>query len=240
MILKAAVVLTLISINSTQATPPRYVGLNDTPLAVNKTHLFLFRNLSDNKGSYYVNATTRFLISQNLKTGKVQNHWPLGRTYEETIDECKTDCVKTSLDNIINPFELFSEKQAVPVLMMPKTSWDAANKFPALSDAYFLSEQGLMQRNEDGSLTNILPEPLLLQRISSSLNPTMDIMPDDDSAVDPLEFNEESYYKNITGCLVQSYFADIGKFDIFSLTCEGEGDDQINTYRIFLTLENSN
>ncbi|MCF6320813.1 MAG: hypothetical protein L3J32_03485 [Rhizobiaceae bacterium] len=237
--LTVSLLLALILINLAQATPPRYVSLNDTPVAANKTHLFLFRNLSDNQGSYYTSAITRFLISQNLKTGKVEDHWPLGSTYEETVEECLSDCLKSSLDNIINPFELFSEKQAAPVLLSPKTDWNKEYKFPVLSTEYFLTEQGLMKKNDDNSITNILPVSFVLQRISSSLDPTMEIMPDDNSRVDPLEFSEESYYKNISGCLVQPYFANIGKFSLFSLTCEGEGDDQINSYRIFLTLNTS-
>lgn len=235
-----SVTLLLVVTQIAGATPPRYVGVHDIPIAINKSHLFLFRNLTDNQGSHYIQHITRFLVSQNLETGKLDQHWPLGTTYQETIEECEKKCAKTSLENAVNPMDILRDNHAVPIQLWPMSKWenpdsDEQLKYPQPGNTYYLNDEGL-QNLEEGEPKLVEPAQKLEQRITASIGPTMALMPDEDGPVDPAEYNEYARSKQLAGCVVEGLFANISKHQLYSLICDSDGDHFVARYRVYFTL----
>ncbi|SEW30741.1 hypothetical protein SAMN04488515_2176 [Cognatiyoonia koreensis] len=59
------------------ATPPRIVSVDEDLLAINATHVFILRTISDNHGYHQVNQTDVTLIARNRETGWDDQHWPV-------------------------------------------------------------------------------------------------------------------------------------------------------------------
>ena len=230
-----AFILSIFAVTNAYATPPRSAQLSDIPIALNKTHLFLFRSISDNHGSHYISDTQRFLISQNLKTGLVDNHWPLGSIYVNSIDECKIDCVKSDMSGAVNPIDILAANNTFPLVQLPFVTWHGDDQFPSFLVSHYLSEKGLLKKAKSG-IKIVLSKPKLLERIAASLNPTMDIMPKIGlQKNDPFEFNSDSYSKELIGCITNAVASNLLHRTLFNLSCESE--EFLGQYSIYFTIE---
>jgi len=230
--LAIALGILLLATLGTRATPPRYVSINDTPIAANATHLFLLRTVSDNEGSHYINATHRFLIAQNLKTGKVEDHWLLGTTRLDTISNEPKDTVEIHPGTTENPFEILRKKQALPLELTPRVIWPDDSQSPVLSNIYSLNKKGIYNEYKEEQVLSVAE---LEKRIAASLNPTMRTMPSDPGPVDPMQYDENSYSKSLSDCVVQGVGARISASALVMLFCTDD-EFSVASYKIYLTL----
>lgn len=226
-----------VCINAAHATPPRYVELYDIAVAANKSHLFLFRHLSDNHGSHFKQTITRFLISQNINTGEVDGHWPIGKVFQDNSDECKNNCIEFGTKTQINPFDILAENEAIPFAPWPQTVWADGNPFPLSGGAYFLGENGLIENSEEQKI--VLRTDEILTRVSASIDSTMALMPDEIKVVDPIEYDTNSYQHRLEGCIAEQITAGFRDHALFLLACESEGDNLINRFRVYFTVPNA-
>ena len=216
------------------ATPPRQIHLSDIPVALNNTHLFLFRSVSDNHGSHYISDTRRYLISQSIVTGKVEHHWFLGRTNFDTIEECKQKCVTTDLTDALNPMHVLAEFEAVPIIVSPVVTWHEEDKFPSFLDSHYLSNEGLSAEAKEGTKI-ILPKNKLLMRIANSLGPTLTLLQQTSkNQDDPIKNDIEEYSHSLTGCITNQLVSNLSNQSLFELSCEN--DDLLAEYHIYFTL----
>lgn len=99
------------------ATPPRSVFVDEKLFAINSTHIFVLRTLSDNFGFYEVNQSDVTLIARNRDTGKDDQHWPVlsirdkGATFEE-FEPDQDRVANLGLPERVNPYDIVLWRKA--------------------------------------------------------------------------------------------------------------------------------
>lgn len=99
------------------ATPPRVVYVDEDLLAVNDTHLFVLRTLSDNFGFYEVAQSDVLLIARNRETGADDQQWPVlsirdnGRTFAE-FEPTQDRVANLGLPERVNPYDVMLWRKA--------------------------------------------------------------------------------------------------------------------------------
>lgn len=214
------------------ATPPRYVSVNDTPIAANDSHLFLIRLVGDNEGSYYINNTHRFLVAQNLQTGAVDDQWLLDITRQTTVDPPGSiEMLPLPGGHKVDMFTILQDRKTYPIGASLTTDWEGASDTIVITNAFHLTATGLSHRDKQ-----VASQAALQQKIAASLNPTLLAMPQDPGPVDPLMLDGNSYSKDLTDCAVHSMDAPLPDLDLVYLSCEN-GEYDVSNYRIFLTVK---
>jgi len=225
-----ALLVTLIGISVAHATPPRYTNINDTPLAVNETHLFLIRLVADNEGSHYINNTYRYLIAQNLQTGTVDDQWLLDITRTETIDLPHTVQMQTPTTGRVDPFAIIATRKAAPIGLQLPVSWDNASETMVINNVYHLDADTLYQ-----DITPVASPADLHKQVAASLNPTLENIPKDPGPTAPRMLDGNAYSKDLNDCIVHGVAAYVPKHDLVMLYCEN-GDYDVSNYQIYLTI----
>ena len=226
-----ALLVTLIGMSVAHATPPRYTNINDTPLAVNETHLFLIRLVADNEGSHYINNTYRFLIAQDLQTGAVDGQWLLDITRTETIDLPRTVQMQMPTTDRIDPFAIIAARKAAPIGLQLPVSWDDANGAMVIHNVYHLDENTLYQ-----DITSVAAPADLHKKVAASLNPTLEYIPKDPGPTAPHMLDGNAYSKDLDDCVVHGIAAYVPKHDLVMLYCEN-GDYDVSNYQIYLSIK---
>lgn len=214
------------------ATPPRYASVHDTPIGINQTHMFMFRTLGDNEGSHFINTTQRFLISQELKTGRVDRIWPLDRSRVDFVD--LTDHLRKTqrVEPKIDPLDILDQLSATPLTITARSDWSGLRPQPRYYSV--LAEGGIIDEQTAG-LDVIVPASDILARIASGMNPFMASLADDPGPVDPITFSADAYSHDLADCYVVEQAANIPEHDVYRLECEN-GEYEVLSYVIYLTI----
>jgi hypothetical protein len=214
------------------ATPPRYTSVHDNPVGISKTHLFLFRTLGDNEGSYFINTSRRYLVAQNIKTGKVDNIWFLDETRETSGEPGEETFLYRRVTPKIDPLDIMERFGAKPVLIDDPSDYTTGKL--AASNTVELVEGGI-QDNSNEPAQILVPAEIVRARITASMNPFMAYLPDDTSPVDPMVFDEDAYTKDLFDCFVAGLFGNVPDADIYRIQCEN-GDFSVLGYTLYLTV----
>jgi hypothetical protein len=215
-----------------QATPPRYASVLDTPFGVSQTHLFLLRNVSDNEGSHYINASKRFLIAQALASGRTEHIWPLEITRETFVDVDARTFEYHRVPPKYDVLDILSEFSAAPLNLSLATDWIGDRL--QISTRFVLSEAGILDQATDQP--TVLATPNEIQtRVDASLIPFMETLPDDPGPVDPITFDGNAYTKDLADCIVLKMWGNVLAHNIYRLECES-GEYEILSYQLFLTI----
>lgn len=215
------------------ATPPRYVSVSDTAIGISATHIFVLRIFSDNEGSHFVNNMHRFLVAQNIKTGRADQHWLLDITrLEYDLDANVDNVVSRQVVTETSLIAILANQHAVPAMVSSQSTW--RENGPALSNQFRLTAEGLFSVQENS--TKMLATPELIQsRISATMDPVLRAMPDDPTPVDPITFDSGAYSRSLVDCFVQGLWMAAPGFSAFRLDCENDGFS-ILKYSIFLLI----
>ncbi len=224
--------LTLSGLSPALATPPRYASISDTAIAANASHIFLLRLVSDNEGSHYIRATTRFLVSQNVKSGALDQLWLLDTTRQNFVEVDQHDVDYHRASPKIDILDILAQFNATP--LSPGSASDWTGSRIELTNDLELSADGILDLRNDQQ-TLILPTPDILSRISASLNPLMGAMTDDPGPVNPITFDATAYTKDLADCFVQEVAAHVAGHALVRLECEN-GDFEVLSYGIYLTV----
>ncbi|NOX73446.1 MAG: hypothetical protein GXP03_07450, partial [Alphaproteobacteria bacterium] len=127
------------------ATPPRYTSVHDNPVGISETHLFLFRTLGDNEGSYFIDTNRRYLVAQNIKTGKVDNIWFLDEVRETLGEPGEETFLYRRVTPKVDPLDIMERFGAKPVLIDDPSDY-ATGKFAA-SRPFELVEGGIQDNS---------------------------------------------------------------------------------------------
>jgi hypothetical protein len=217
------------------ATPPRYTSVHDNPVGVSKTHLFLLRTLGDNEGSYFIDTNRRYLVAQNIKTGKLDNIWFLDETRETSGEPGEETFLYRRATPKIDPLDILESFAAKPVLIDDPSDY-ATGKLAA-SDPVELVEGGIRDNSTEPPEILVAAETVRA-RVAASMNPFMAYLPDDTSPVDPMVFDEDAYTKDPFDCFVAGLFGNVPDADIYRIQCEN-GDFSVLGYTLYLTVPRS-
>lgn len=66
------------------AGPNRSIHIDDQPVGATLSHIFWIRTITDTQETYDTQLTHQFLIKQNVRSGRAENHWLLRRFDLET------------------------------------------------------------------------------------------------------------------------------------------------------------
>lgn len=215
-----------------QATPPRYASIHDTPIGINQTHMFLFRTVDDNEGSYYIRNTHRFLISQKLETGHVDQIWLLDETRETSVEIDERTYQYKRAEPKIDPLEILHKFSAVPLSVTARSDW--LDEGPRARHEFILSNEGIVSQYIEGATPSV-PSEDILSRIRAGLDPIMKAMRDDKGPIDPITFDTDAYSTDLSECFVIEKAANASGYDVFRLECES-GEYAVLSYVIYLTV----
>ena len=215
-----------------QATPPRYASVQDTPFGINQTHMFVLRTLSDNEGSHYITRSKRFLVAQDIETGKTEQIWPLETTRETFVDVSERTFEYHRAKPKIDPLDILSEFSAAPLTMSVATDW--LDDRLQISTRVTLSYKGIIDQKADEKTVLVTSDEIRTRR-NASLNSFMDSLRDDPGPVDPITFDGNAYTKNLADCFVLKMWGNVPGFDLYQLECEN-GEFDVLSYQIYLTI----
>ncbi len=155
------------------ATPPQIVGVSETLLGINDTHLFVLRRMDDNMGSHYPTQTDVVLIARNRTTNSDDQIWPVMRMIDHGVSFVEfgyeTQVETLPLNDRVNPFDILLWRKARPLLDAHQTDPTfRGTKISRAKDGLALvSDKGLFQ----------LQDTMVAQRLTSSLNATRTARP---------------------------------------------------------------
>lgn len=214
------------------ATPPRYANVHDTPIGISQTHMFLFRVLSDNEGSHYITATQRFLIAQDLRTGKVDQIWLIDKTRRVDVEPDNPVVEYHRAAPKTDPIAVLASHFAVPLTLTAHTDWQDDRVIPA--DGFVLEDEGIIHQSSSEPRLAVKATDITA-RVNASMNPFLDKLEDDPSWVDPITFDKHAYTHSFADCIVIGMAANISGFNVFRIECEN-GEFEVLSYKIYLTV----
>ena len=235
-ILSFAVLVTAFLVSSSaNATPPRYAGINDVPIGANETQIFLIRTVSDNEGSHFVDNIHRFLITQNIKTGAVEEHWLLDIIRRSDADAEGNWNVDIEAVDEIEMFEIMRQRGAVPISENIELDFRSAEQYPPRTAELYLTDDGLV-RDLGNREELVITGEEIGRLIDINIGPTIKLMPDARPRFDPYEYTIDAYSKNLEECVVEDYSGSWQTNQIISLFCENGYDLFVLSYRIYLVV----
>lgn len=218
------------------ATPPRYASVYDTPIGINSTHLFLIRMVEDNEGSHYIRATRRFLVAQELETGHLDKQWLLEVVREDSVEIDNLEVRYADDVSSLDMFKVLADHRAVPVSFGPVTDWSDDSRKPLNNVS--VDVDGIVD-TASGINQQLLAADKATVRISASLDPTLNAIPDDPGPVNAVDYGPQAYSHDLADCFSQEVATNIWDYRVIRLDCENEGFD-ILSFAIYLTLKRSN
>jgi hypothetical protein len=236
LLLQSVLVLGIVFGIPASATPPRYTSVDDTPVSVSKTHLFLFRTLGDNEGSYFIQTNRRYLVAQNIVTGKVDNIWFLDESRETSGEPGEETFAYSRASPKIDPLDILESFGAKPVLIGARSDY-ATGKLAA-SNPVELVAGGIMDNSAE-PVKIVVPADIVQARVNASMNPFMAYLPDDTSPTDPMIFDEDAYTKDLFDCFVTGLSSNVPDTDLYRIQCDN-GDYSVLGYTLYLTVPQKN
>ncbi len=179
----AALAMLLCLLAPLQATPPRSLAVEDVLFAVNDSHLFLLRRVTDNLETHMTALTDLVLVAKRLDSGREDAIWPVRRVLAAgdpfTIDQA--DRVKElPLPGQVDPFALLGEHHARPLLDSAARPAIDANLQNWFSNRVFALGKWEGQPEFEIAL------PALAAQIAASLKATRAAVPLYEGGYDPL------------------------------------------------------
>ena len=165
--------MTALFATAAHATPPQIVGVRETLMGINDTHLFVLRRMDDNMGSHYPTQTDVVLIARNRETNSDDQIWPVMRMIDHGVSfvefDYETRVEPLPLKDRVNPFDILLWRKAQSMLGAQQT-------VPTLGNTKISREEdGLALVSDKGQFH--LQDEMVAQRFTTSLNATRTALP---------------------------------------------------------------
>ncbi len=159
--------------STAQATPPQIVGVSETLMGINGTHLFVLLRMDDNMGSHYPTQTDVVLIARNRETNLDDQIWPVMRMVDHGVSFVEfgyeTRVETLPLKDRTNPFDILLWRKARPLLAAQQSG-------PAFHGTKISrTADGLALLTDKGRF--LLQDKMVAQRLATSLNATRAALP---------------------------------------------------------------